>query len=98
MKTWNQLNKEDQNKAINIATNQILEAIVEGSIRFNDKLNNDTLQHDIDIAIEQANKMRTPWFAGEYVIEAVGETLKGMAQCDAKDSFYPDPTEAVIRL
>lgn len=98
MRTWTELNKDEQDQALQIATDRILKDVVEGSIRFNDELNEDTLQAEIDQAIGKANRMQTPWFAGEYVFEAVGDMLEGMAQCDAEDALYPSPEEDIIRL
>lgn len=98
MKRWKDLSEDEQQKAVGKATAQLLDVVVEGSIRFNDDLNHDSLQTDIDTAIKEANGNRTPWFAGEYVMEAVGDTLRSMAQCDAEDSYYPEVGESIIRL
>ena len=98
MKRWNDLTEDEQRKAVGKTTAQLLDAVVEGSIRFKDDLNHDSLQADIDTAIKEANENRTPWFAGEYVMEAVGPTLSGMAQCDALAAYYPESGESVIRL
>lgn len=98
MRVWNDLNEDEQTRAVNKALDNLLNDVVEGAIRFNDKLNQDTLQASIDTAIEAANGNQTPWFAGEYVYEAVGDELRGMAQCDAVDALYPSPSESVIRV
>ena len=98
MRRFNNLTPENRKKAVGKASDRILGAVVEGALRFNDGLNKDTLQADIDTAIQKANDMRTPWFAGEYVWEAVGPMLEAMARCDAEDAFYPHPDEAIIRL
>ena len=98
MRTWQKLNEDEKQAATEVATGKILTAVVEGTIRFNDKLNGDAVQASIDEAIERANKMRTPWFAGEYVYEVVGDFLRSIGQCDAQDAYYPDPGEQVIRL
>lgn len=98
MKKWEDLKPDEQQAAIGKATGEILTAVVEGAIRFNDEANKDTMQAEIDAAIEKANDNRTPWFAGEYVYDAVGERLRSMGKCDAEDAYYPEPGESVIRL
>lgn len=98
MRTWYDLNDDERKRAVNKATERILGAVLEGAIHFNDALNQDDLQERIDDAIREANGNRTPWFAGEYVMESVGDTLRGMAQCDAEDSFFPACRERVIYL
>lgn len=96
MKTYSQLTEAQQEKAQESALNALLNAILEGAVRFNDELNGDKLQARIDAACEQAEKMQTPWFAGEYIVEAVGDELRGMARVDAEDAIYPERGEFVF--
>lgn len=96
MKTYLELNDEQQVKAVELATSRLLQAIIEGSIRFNDGLNGDTLQDRIDSAFQAAEEMQTPWFAGEYVMDKAGDEIRGMAQCDAEDSIYPESGEFCV--
>lgn len=98
MKTWNDLDHDERKKAVDKATELVLEVVIEGSVRFNDELNGDNLQQNIDSAIEAANKNRTPWFAGEYVYDAVGDQLRNMGQSDAEEAYYPEKNEMIIRL
>jgi hypothetical protein len=70
MKTFDELTKEEQERAIEQEMSQWLEAILVGAFCFDDEANGDTLQAAIDDAIARANRMRTPWFAGEYVMDA----------------------------
>jgi len=98
MKRYTDLTADEQEAAIDKATNSLLAAIVEGAIRFNDDDNHNTLQAEIDAAIKDANANQTPWFETEYVRDAVGETLRSMGVCDAEDAFYPAPEEGIIRL
>ena len=65
-----------------------------------DKKNKNDLQARIDKALAEADRMQTPWFAGEYIMddEFVKQELLSMARADAEDAWYPDKTEAVIRL
>ena len=96
MKKFSKLTKEQKQAAIDKATDELLQAVVEGAISFNDGLNGDHLQKRINMAMDQADKMRTPWFAGEYVMDAVGDELRGMALCTAEDALYVEPGELVV--
>ena len=96
MKNWEELTTEQQQKAHNQFTNELLEAVVSGAIVFNDKANEDTLQKKIDAAIVRANGMHTPWFAGEYIMEAVGDRLKDMAEGTAMESLYAEEGDPVV--
>lgn len=99
MKTFEELNEAEQKAALEYCTNKIYESVIEGGLRFNDKLNEDDLQARIDKAVEKAEEMRTPWFAGEYLNddEYVKTMLSGMAQSRAEDAIYAEPGEDVIR-
>jgi hypothetical protein len=97
MKTFEQLTPEQQAKAVEKCLANLLEAICEGAIRFNDEANQDDLQKRIDAAFAKAEKMRTPWFAHEYILDTCREDLEGMARCDAEDALYSEPGERVIR-
>ena len=110
MKTFNDLTEKQQKKAVDKALAELLEGILNGSIRFNDELNEDGLQAAIDAAREQAG----PWFNHrQLLMEArykpmkghvtefdglwpVRETLEGMARCDAEDAGYAEPGEQVV--
>lgn len=70
MLTFSQLSTDQQAAAVNRELVKMLEGILEGAIRFNDSLNGDGLQAAIDAAIERAEEMQTPWFAGEYILDA----------------------------
>lgn len=96
MKTFDQLNENQQKLAIEKALTSDLEAILNGYLRFNDELNGDNLQARIDAAIEKAEKMKTPWFAHEYIMETCKDELEGMARCTAEDALYPEAGEFVI--
>ena len=96
MKTFEQLTEVEQSKAVEKCLCAILEDVVSGAIRFNDSLNKDTLQSRIDSAQEKAEKMQTPWFAHEYILDTCREDLEGMARCDAEDALYSTPGERVI--
>ena len=100
MRTFEQLSEAEQASAEEIATGEILRAILEGRLRFNDELNRDDLQARIDRALEASEENRTPWFAHEFLMEdpTVAESVRGMARGDAETALYPDPDQAIIRL
>ena len=87
MKTYSELTVDQQEKAAELALNSILAAVVEGGIRFTDKHNNDNLQEAIDAAIEEAERMRTPWFAHEHVMGARYKPRQGHITED--DGLWP---------
>ena len=95
MRKFDQLTPAQQEKAAAHELTLLLTEIVQGAIRFNDKLNGDDLQARIDKALAQADKMKTPWFAHEYVMEACKEDLEGLARSKAEDALYPEPEEYV---
>ena len=96
MKRFSELTEEQQARAIEKAMIMLLEALLEGSIRFSDDLNHDNLQARIDEAVIKAENMRTPWFAHEYIMDTCCEEIMGMARCDAEEAFYTEPGELVI--
>lgn len=96
MKTFEQLTNAEKAKAIGICTNDILRAICEGAIRFDDLKNDCDLQARIDAAWEKAEAMRTPWFIHEFIMDTCRKDIEGMARCDAEDAMYASPDERVI--
>ena len=98
MKTYEQLTQDEQEKARAIALTELLEAIVSGVVRFNDGLNEDNLQARIDGAGVKADKMQTPWFVHEYIMDTCKDDLESMALCDAEDALYPESGERIINL
>jgi cell division protein FtsB len=98
MRNYNQLSQEEKTKAKNINLGGLLEAVIEGAIRFSDEANHDDLQARIDTACEKASKMQTPWFAHEYILDTCRKDLETMVQAEVEDSLYPDSGERIIRL
>lgn len=96
VKTYDQLTPEQQGKAVDMAVNSLLTAILDGAIRFADDKNQDDLQARIDAACEKANRMQTPWFADAYIMDTCADDIRGMAQCDAEDALYPEAGETAI--
>jgi hypothetical protein len=89
MREFKDLSLSEQKLAVGKLLNNLLQDVCNGSIRFNDELNQDDLQARIDKAIEKADKMQTPWFSHEYVMDAVGSELESMAQGQAEEDLYP---------
>ncbi len=98
MRTYDQLDPDEQNRAEEKALADLLQHVTEGAIRFSDKLNKDDLQARIDAAWEKAEAMQTPWFAHEYIMDTCADDLRSMADCDAQDALYPGPNETIIRI
>ena len=97
MRTYQELNQAEQERAREVALNELLEGVMDG-LRFNDEANGDDLQARIEAAGEKANAMQTPWFWGEYIMDTCREDFEGMAAADAEDALYPDKTERIINL
>lgn len=55
-----------------------------------------TMLPRIDAAIAKADKMQTPWFAHEYIIDTCADEIEGMARCDAEDAVYAKPGERIV--
>lgn len=98
MRTYSQLSTEEQAKAEKLALQELLEAIVEGGVRFTDDANKDDLQARIDKAFAESERMQTPWFAGEMILEAARPELEALAKVQAEDALYPGPNEHTIQL
>lgn len=94
MKKFHELTEKQKQKAIEKELQSLLEAILDG-MRFNDELNGDDLQKRIDLAVEKADQMRTPWFAHEYIMDTCGDDLKGMAEAAAEEALYAEANEYV---
>ena len=97
MKTYNQLTEDQKTEAFNKRLSNLLEMIIEGAIVFNDNENEDDLQARINTAWEKANRMQTPWFIGEYIMDTCSEEIKGMVQCDIEEALYPEQNEFCIQ-
>jgi hypothetical protein len=95
MKTFEQLTDIEKEEAVRRATSKLLDAVCEGSVRFNDALNGDNLQARIDSAIAAANATQTPWYAPEYIMNTCRADIESMAQCNAEDALYAEPGEFV---
>lgn len=98
MRTYDDLTVDEQKEAREHALTDLLRAILEQGLRFDDEANGDHLQERIDKALAEAERMQTPWFAHEYIMDTCREDLEGMATADAETAKYPDADERTIRL
>jgi hypothetical protein len=98
MKTFEQLTEDQQTAALKKVTESLLSDISEGVIRFNDTLNEDDFQARIDRAFADMERLRTPWFTAERIMEdaVCRDRIESMARAAAEDSLYSEPNETVI--
>lgn len=96
MKTYNKLTAQQRAAALEHAKTQILTDIIEGSIRFDDTKNGDNLQARIDTAWAKAEKMQTPWFVHEYIMDTCSDDIASLATPIAEDALYSQRGETVI--
>ena len=96
MKIYSELSEEQKVRAVGRAYATLMGAILEGAVCFDDERNQDDLQARIDAALAKANDMQTPWFAHEYIMDTCKEEIMGMAQADAENALYAEPTEHVV--
>ena len=94
MRTYEQLNGPEQAAAVEYCLTDLLRAILKGGLRFAPSMDN--LQARIDAALDEAERMQTPWFANEYIMESAGEELRSMAQCNAEDAQYADAGDTLV--
>lgn len=97
-RTFTDLTEQEQQNAITICLNDLLDSVCEGLIRFNDEKNGNDLQSKIDAAGERANEMQTPWFIGEYVMDTCADDLRSIAEATAQDAIYLNESEHALHL
>jgi len=98
MRTYAQLNETEQALARSKEVDDLLKAILDEDLRFDDEKNHDDLQARIDGAIISADQMQTPWFAAECIMETCREDIESLAQASAEDAIYLDAGEHAIYL
>jgi hypothetical protein len=98
LKRFDELTTEQQERAVDRCMVQLMEGIVEGYIVFNDSANKDDLQARINAACEKAAAMRTPWFAGEYILDTCKAELESLARGEAMESLYSEPEDPPVHI
>jgi len=95
MRRWNELTKDEKEKAQKKALETILMEVCEGILVFGAKV-----QEHLDKAIEEMERMQTPWFLAERLMEDEFLTSKfhKWASRLANLAFYPDPNENILRI
>lgn len=94
VRTFEQLSPDEQGWALGKSRVDLLRIIVEGGIRFEDQ----DLQGRIERALKEADRMQTPWFAHEYVMDEAGDDIRAMAQAEAESRRYAPQGVYVINV
>jgi hypothetical protein len=103
MKKWDELTEEQQSEAKYYVLGVLLRDITQEGMRLID----DSADEAVIKAIEKAEKMQTPWFAHEYVMDAeyvdedgndrkLSDLLHQIARSTAMDALYSESDEYVI--
>lgn len=83
---YNELPSKLQEQLRNSRINTLIDAICEGyNLEF---LGIEHLADKIGEAFNKAHKMRTPWFVGEYIMEAVGDQLTAKVADELAETLY----------
>lgn len=95
MKRYNQLSLKEK-KVVQIeALNTTLEDIYEDTLFFDTKT-----QEHINKAIEEMERMKTPWFLSERLMEDefLANKFKKWALVLTREAFYPKIEENILRI
>ncbi len=95
MKTYLKLSKKEKDLAQEAALLKLLNGIVEGCISFE---HNKPLHKKVLAAHSEAQRMQTPWFTGEYLMDTCATELRRIALIDAKRAYYREPGDLVLAL
>lgn len=100
IRNYEQLSAEEQKQAVEKHLDIIINAIINGEIRFDDSVNEDKLQEHIDAAMEESERLNTPWFAAEILMEDewLAKRLEQLALANAKECYYSGANDVVICL
>lgn len=94
MKTYQELSEKQKAQAFEAAINRLLTKICEGTVKFNDK----NVQSKIEDARNASERMHTPWFMHELVMEHCKDEVQRAAKTDLERAFYREPGDVVISL
>ncbi len=95
MKTYKELTTEQQNKAIQRHINDVLLEIINTPAFFD---YNDPLYKKILAASEKAEKMQTPWFFGEYIMETCEKEIASIAIDRAETCLYCEGDKGEVTM
>lgn len=93
MKRFDELTEEQQKAAIEKQILNLLQLIGQG---WNPDPSDESLTKRIEEASEEAERMRTPWFVHEYVMETCEEDLMIIAANEASYRLYAEPNDPVV--
>lgn len=92
MKRYTELSTEEQARALQHATNQIVDEIATGVICFVDAANEDDTQARIDAFLESGEEDRGQLY------EIAKACIDDLADERARETFYPEPGEHVAYI
>ena len=99
MRTYHELNDAEKGQAVQIALNKLLGDLLRYGHGYCDLSHDTDLCTRIDAAIAQAERMQTPWFAHEYILDTCRDDLTQVALGHAVEAVYLDPDERdAVRL
>jgi len=93
---FSELNLDDQERAIHKAKSSILNSLAQG-LSFPEL---ERQEKKINKAIEQAEKLETPWFTVDYLLEALenSKDFKDLTIKIANDRLYTKSNLEIIKL
>lgn len=95
MKTFDELTPKQQVQATEKALAKILEKVCDGTAKFP---GSPAMQSKIEAAAIAAERMQTPWFMHEFVMDSCKAELEGFAKTYARTAFYREPGDLVLSL
>lgn len=87
------LTAEEQVRAMEMAENRLLKHLCE-DLRFADP----GLQATLMECVDEMNRMGTPWFLAEKIMEEMGDVVREIAREDAEDCLYNLTQQYVVSL
>jgi hypothetical protein len=93
MKTFQELSARQQARAKEQALGRLLQKVSEGTISFP---GNKDLQKKVADAAAEAERLKTPWFIAEMILDTCRDEFEQFAAMDAARAFYREPSELVF--
>ncbi len=100
IRKYEDLTAIEKNQAVQNCLSQLLNSIMNGEIKFDDKQNGEPIQERIEAAAVKADKLETPWFITEIIMEDkwLAEKLTLIAQAEAEQALYPEIDQMIVDL